>query len=457
MKVRWSILAALLIFVPTGFANAGQGITGKKFLLQSTPKMVLLSKDALVVPGATGGSSDPRCIAAGGSDSGASLKLSDGTNIVTLNMPCGQWLANGAGTLYKYKDSAGAPKVGKLKAGLLKVISPGIGSFPVPNGPATVTAEVTVGTDKYCMSFSGTGDGSKFLVKDASAGTCPGSGAVCGNNIKEGTEQCDGTDATACPGNCRGDCTCPTQTCGNDVREGSEVCDGVDATACPGVCQADCTCPNACPQTGGAADACLTYTDPGSACRTCVQANAPGDGACPFAALGYQCLNSAYNDSCSAVVNTHGCASACCPPCGNNVREGIETCDGTDDSACPGNCQADCSCPVCGDNVREGSEECDGTDDAACPGLCLTGCICGGCCANFYLTGFGIVSCIGGLSPSSCTSGAGTPGSGPECCSGICCQFASTCAVASSELDCNFLLGTPHSGSACMGNGRCQP
>src|SRR5215468_5653035 len=262
--------------------------------------MVLLSKDALVVPGATGGSSDPRCIAAGGSDSGASLKLSDGTNIVTLNMPCGQWSANGAGTLYKYKDSAGAPKVGKLKAGLLKVISPGIGSFPVPNGPATVTAEVTVGTDKYCMSFSGTGDGSKFLVKDASAGTCPGSGAVCGNNIKEGTEQCDGSDATACPG----------------------------------VCQADCTCPNACPQTGGAADACLTYTDPGSACRTCVQANAPGDGACPFAALGYQCLNSAYNDSCSAVVNTHGCASACCPPCGNNVREGIETCDGTDDSAC---------------------------------------------------------------------------------------------------------------------------
>jgi len=35
-------------------------------------------------------------------------------------------------------------------------------------------------------------------------------GQVCGNNIKEGIEQCDGTDATACPGQCRANCTCPS-------------------------------------------------------------------------------------------------------------------------------------------------------------------------------------------------------------------------------------------------------
>ena len=33
------------------------------------------------------------------------------------------------------------------------------------------------------------------------------------------------------------------------------------------------------------------------------------------------------------------------PPCGNNVAEGAEECDGTDDAACPGECQTNCQCP----------------------------------------------------------------------------------------------------------------
>ena len=36
---------------------------------------------------------------------------------------------------------------------------------------------------------------------------------------------------------------CSAQTCGNDIREGTEICDGTDAAACPGQCQSDCTCP----------------------------------------------------------------------------------------------------------------------------------------------------------------------------------------------------------------------
>jgi hypothetical protein len=32
-------------------------------------------------------------------------------------------------------------------------------------------------------------------------------------------------------------------------------------------------------------------------------------------------------------------------PCGNNVAGDSEQCDGTDDAACPGQCQADCACP----------------------------------------------------------------------------------------------------------------
>jgi hypothetical protein len=161
-------------------------ITGKKLLLKSQPKMVLLSKDALVVPGANGSASDPRCVPDGGSGYGGSVTLDDGTNSVTLSMPCANWSTNGSGTLYKYKNTNGVPKVAKIKAGHLKVVSPaGMGGFPVPTGAATVQVGVMVGTADYCLTFSGTGDGSKFLVKDAAAGYC---GPTCPS----------GGDSTAC-------------------------------------------------------------------------------------------------------------------------------------------------------------------------------------------------------------------------------------------------------------------
>lgn len=71
--------------------------------------------------------------------------------------------------------------------------------------------------------------------------------------------------------------------------------------------------------------------------------------------------------------------------CGNDDRETDEECDGTDDAACPGECQVDCTCPlvaVCGNNIKEGSEECDGQDDAACPGDCQADCTCAPVCGN---------------------------------------------------------------------------
>ncbi len=40
-----------------------------------------------------------------------------------------------------------------------------------------------------------------------------------------------------------------------------------------------------------------------------------------------------------------GLANASCGECGNGVTEPWEECDGTDDSACPGACQSDCTCP----------------------------------------------------------------------------------------------------------------
>ncbi|UCE59025.1 MAG: hypothetical protein JSU63_16470, partial [Phycisphaerales bacterium] len=39
--------------------------------------------------------------------------------------------------------------------------------------------------------------------------TITSGGQVCGNNVREGSEECDGTDDDDCPGFCQDDCTCP--------------------------------------------------------------------------------------------------------------------------------------------------------------------------------------------------------------------------------------------------------
>ncbi len=66
---------------------------------------------------------------------------------------------------------------------------------------------------------------------------CP----VCGDDLREGSEQCDGTDDAGCPGLCDGMCRCGN-LCGDDQIEPGEQCDGTDADACAADCQFNCTC-----------------------------------------------------------------------------------------------------------------------------------------------------------------------------------------------------------------------
>jgi hypothetical protein len=351
-----------------------QGITGKKLLLKSG-KFVLLSKD----PSISNAGSDP----VGGADS--SITFNDGSGPVTVALPATLWGANGDATLFKYKnaDAPAGPsvaKTAKVKSGLLKAVGKSA-PITIPNGPASIDIVFSLagGTNTYCMTFTGTGDGGKFLVKDALAGTCAGGGVVCGNNVREGSEVCDGSDASACPGNCQADCSCPTQTCGNNMREGTEVCDGSDATACPGNCQVDCTCPINCPATGGDATACLAFADTGDTCHACMAANAPPTAlSCSFA-VGNSCTTPIFNDACSADVNAYGCGAECCPAgpppvCGNNLREGLEQCDGSDAVLCPNECLSNCTCaaacPLGGDATA-----CSAVDAFANPAcvICASG------------------------------------------------------------------------------------
>ncbi len=66
-------------------------------------------------------------------------------------------------------------------------------------------------------------------------------GPVCGNNIREAGEACDGSDDSSCPGECLTDCVCPGE-CGNNIVETGEQCDGTEDSLCPGVCTENCGC-----------------------------------------------------------------------------------------------------------------------------------------------------------------------------------------------------------------------
>lgn len=139
-------------------------------------------------------------------------------------------------------------------------------------------------------------------------------GALCGNDVRESGESCDGSDAAACPGLCQGDCSCPPPVCGNGTIEAGEQCEGSDPGQCPtAVCDPDCTC-----------------EDP-SCGNDVIEAGEECDGADPGA-----CPTGVCDPDCT-------CAG---PACGNDVVEGTEACDGSDDGACPGLCQPDCLCPV---------------------------------------------------------------------------------------------------------------
>ena len=148
--------------------------------------------------------------------------------------------------------------------------------------------------------------------------TCPPP-PMCGNSVREGTEECDGEDDAACPFSCQSTCTCPQPVCGNDTLEAGEECDGTDATVCPGTCLANCTCPLQCPADGVAGTACRAYKgsaniNPG--CQACCAADAAcgGSPVCQIAAL-VDCADVSLNDSCAALINAAGCADLCCTSC----------------------------------------------------------------------------------------------------------------------------------------------
>jgi DNA-binding beta-propeller fold protein YncE len=113
---------------------------------------------------------------------------------------------------------------------------------------ATVRLKSSAGNQS---SFAGLLAGRQVRVGSGASLSLSAGGGFCGDNVAQGTEDCDGTDDAACPGACEPDCECPPpSTCGDGVRNApAEACDPPDDALCPGTCLSNCQCPVA----GGAA------------------------------------------------------------------------------------------------------------------------------------------------------------------------------------------------------------
>jgi cysteine-rich repeat protein len=236
--------------------------------------------------------------------------------------------------------------------------------------------------------------------------------ALCGNGVREGSEQCDGT------ANCLADCTV-VPVCGDGIKSGTEQCDDGNLVAgdlCSPTCTREVTAevePNntcaaaAAPVTLGAAAMFSGSNNPlndadyhaftlTSYADVRVETfDSTGPGSCVTVDTKVQAFNSACvalgaldDDAgvgfCSLLDPTVAAQSfmrhlapgtyyvavtpfnATTPvfnytvvlttvaTCGNGVREGSEQCDGG------ATCQPDCTLvPVCGDGIRSGTEQCD--------------------------------------------------------------------------------------------------
>ncbi len=223
---------------------------------------------------------------------------------------------------------------------------------------------------------------------------CP---AICGDGCTTHGEQCDnsacGTGQLCAPAGHVRECTCqwPREACTN-FEESGLICEGT--YYCPG--QYDCAI--------SGTDTCMPeniYGNIGcdhntnndqSIIKRCAYdgtSGNPNDECYKNIFIPPSDLHScAYNPSDQQLAwrlnpveicydgrdnNCDGSVDENCDSCGDDVCDGGENCN---------SCYEDCDYNppfnglCCGDNVKQGDEECDGTDDLACPGECEDFCLC---------------------------------------------------------------------------------
>jgi hypothetical protein len=292
------------------------------------------------------------------------------------------------------------------------------------SGIGTSDGSTTAAPDTTDSGISDTFDPASTGAADDSTSGTTGPAPVCGNDVAEGDEECDGADLAgwtcelqgfdggevACDPDCGGVDTsgCFFFFCGDDLAAGREVCDGTDlgGSSCTtegfdsGVLVCD-------PQ-------CSAFDTTG--CGTCGNVVVDGDEACDGTdLLGETCVSQGLDSG------SLGCAADClsfdtsgCGACGNGSIEGGETCDGANLGGadcvsvgfenglldCGLDCQFDTSgCGLCGNGVADGTELCDGADGGV--ETCVT---------QGYDSGS--LACMPGVCDTYDFSGCGTCGNG---------------------------------------------
>jgi hypothetical protein len=197
MMTGFAFAAALALCGGSAFA-ADQLITGKKLLITNpggvsgaNNKIVYLSKDTdIALPASV--AQDPRCSPDGANvDSVLIVSSAASGESASINLPCANWTVNGAGNLYKYKDTTGATcKIVLIKAGKLeKAVCKGTQvSYDLSADQVSVDVKLRTGTAlQYCATFNAApagcsvvkngSDEKKYLAKNCTADAlaCPAS------------------------------------------------------------------------------------------------------------------------------------------------------------------------------------------------------------------------------------------------------------------------------------------
>ncbi|MBU1245028.1 DUF4215 domain-containing protein [Myxococcota bacterium] len=326
--------------------------------------------------------------------------------------------------------------------------------------------------DSLCMrDISKCGNGSCEVPEDE--GNCPAdctsTGAVCGNDVIEGTEFCDttklggatcislgyATGTLACASNCQYDTVNCAQAaeCGNGALDTGENCDGEDLNSqtCQtlGLGSGVLSCTDACVFDVSRCSACgNNQIDTGEQCDT------DQLGAMTCEQLGFAGGTLTCGGDCQ--YDTRNCALA---SCGNGTVESGENCDGNDlnSQTCVTqgftsgtlSCNPDCSintgaCTSCGNGAIETGEQCDGTNIGT------------GTCAGQGFTG-GTLTCNANctFNTAGCTRcGNGTVETGEDCDGAS--MAGHTCVTegfASGTLTCNTNCTLNPTGCSMCGNG----
>lgn len=270
----------------------------------------------------------------------------------------------------------------------------------------------------FCIPQSVSSFSSAQLSSFASS---QGGGGVCGNDILDELEQCD-RNADYCPEGFTCDytsCFCMPEDvfpsassasstevssefiCGNGVREGTEQCDTGIPCSGNGFCTADCMCqilempspdePSALSRCGdgilGAGEQCdsgIPCANNGFCTAACICQELKGTAAL----CGNGVLNAREECDDANTKNGDGCSAHCnrevtepTVQCGNNRIEGDEQCERT--IPCPGtnylcrNCQCFATAvPVCGNGTLESDEACETTVPCTDPTFLCASCRC---------------------------------------------------------------------------------